>query len=183
MFHLNVLNHNKIHRSVYKLTFLTLILLCVLAPDKTLSEVYKPKDQINGSGLKIPRMVSLKDKLTYMRSGPGKEYPIILKFTEKGYPLKILAEFNNWRKVTTFDNVTGWIHTQLLSSFKTGLIITDTYLKFTPSQNSKSKAKLLENLLIHIIKCEIIWCKIEIVKEKKYSGWVKKRSVWGAIQK
>ena len=38
-----------------------------------------------------------------MRSGPGKKFPIKFEFKQKGYPLKIVAEYNNWRKVTTFN--------------------------------------------------------------------------------
>ena len=45
------------------------------------------------------------------------------------------------------------------------------------------EAKLLENLLVNVKKCELKWCKIEIIKEKIFVGWVKKTSIWGAVQK
>ena len=144
-----------------------------------LSEIYEPKLSINGSGLKIPRMVSLKNSLTYMRSGPGKNYPIIFEFRKKGYPLKIIAEYNNWRKVTTHNNLTGWIHTQLLSSLSTAIIIKDTFLNKRPSNTSKPRAKLLQNLLVNIKFCELNWCRIEIIKNKVYLGWVEKKVIWG----
>ncbi|MDC0093571.1 SH3 domain-containing protein [Alphaproteobacteria bacterium] len=147
------------------------------------SENYLPKNNINGSGLKIPRIVSLKNSLTYMRSGPGKKYPITFEIKQKGYPLKIISEFNNWRKVTNSDKLIGWIHTQMLSSFKTGIIIKTTLLKKIPSEKSKSEAKLLANLVVNIKKCELKWCKIEIIKDKAFVGWVKKTFVWGAVQK
>ena len=92
--------------AIKKTTIFLTVLIFLTHP--SFSEIYKPKLSINGSGLKIPRMVSLKNSLTYMRSGPGKEYPIIYEFRKKGYPLKIIAEFNNWRKVTTYTNTTGW---------------------------------------------------------------------------
>jgi SH3-like domain-containing protein len=165
-----------------KLIFLTLLFV-VLFSRTGLPESYIPKDKINGSGLKIPRVVSLKNSLTYMRSGPGRKYPVILEIRQKGYPLKIIAEFNNWRKVITSDKLTGWIHTQLLSSFRTGIILDTILLKKTPSDKSKAKAKLLPKLIVNIIRCDLKWCKIEIVKEKTYSGWIKKKSVWGALLK
>jgi SH3-like domain-containing protein len=118
-----------------------------------------------------------------MRSGPGRKYPVILEIRQKGYPLKITAEFNNWRKVITSDKLTGWIHTQLLSSFRTGIILDTILLKKTPSDKSKAKAKLLPKLIVNIIRCDLKWCKIEIVKEKTHSGWIKKKSVWGALLK
>ena len=160
--------------------FLTVL---IFLTHSSFSEIYKPKLSINGSGLKIPRMVSLKNSLTYMRSGPGKKYPIKFEFRKKGYPLKIIAEYNNWRKVTTHSNITGWIHTQLLSSFSTAIIIRDTFLKKRPSNSSKSKAKLLQNLLINIKSCELNWCNIEIIKNKVFLGWVEKKFIWGFTKK
>ena len=71
-----------------KFIFLTLLFV-VLFSRTGLPESYVPKDKINGSGLKIPRVVSLKNSLTYMRSGPGKKYPVIF-FTAPTTSVKIL---------------------------------------------------------------------------------------------
>ena len=162
---------NKIYTTQFPMKSIFLTLLFVVFFSRTgLPESYIPKDKINGSGLKIPRVVSLKNSLTYMRSGPGRKYPVIFEIRQKGYPLKITAEFNNWRKVITSDKLTGWIHTQLLSSFRTGIILNTILLKKMPSDESKAKAKLLPKLIINIIRCNLKWCKIEIVKEKTYSG-------------
>jgi SH3-like domain-containing protein len=164
-------------------SILLTLLFVVLFSQTGLSESYTPKDKINGSGLKVPRFVSLKNSLTYMRSGPGRKYPVIFEIRQKGYPLKITAEFNNWRKVITSDKLTGWIHTQLLSSFRTGIILDTILLKKIPSNKSETKAKLLPKLIVNIIRCDLKWCKIEVVKEKTYSGWIKKKSIWGALLK
>ena len=128
-------------------------------------------------------MASLKKSLTYVRTGPGKEFPIKSEINQKGYPVEIIAEFNNWRKVKTRSNLSGWIHTQLLSSFKTGLIVSNTLLKKRPLDSSKDLAKLLPDLLIKVKKCELKWCKIEVVKNKSFIGWIKKKTIWGSISK
>ena len=173
-----------VYTILFSMKFIFLTLLFIVLFSRTgLPEKYIPKDKINGSGLKIPRIVSLKNSITYMRSGPGRKYPVIFEISQKGYPLKITAEFNNWRKVITFDKLTGWIHTQLLSSFRTGIILDTILLKKIPSDKSRTKAKLLPKLIVNIIKCDLKWCKIEIVKEKTHSGWIKKKSVWGALLK
>ena len=182
MFKLIFLNNINIYKISIKSVFLAL-LLGIFFSDASRSENYVPKTNINGSGLKIPRIVSLKNSLTYMRSGPGKKYPIIFEIKQKGYPLKIVSEFNNWRKVTTLDNLNGWIHTQMLSSFRTGIIVKTTLLKRIPSEKSRSEAKLLANLIVNVKKCELKWCKIEIIKDKIFVGWAKKVSIWGAVQK
>ena len=154
----------------------------IICPENALSNTNEPKVSINGSGLKIPRIVSLKNSLTYMRSGPGKHFPVKFELKQKGYPLKVIAEFNNWRKVITFSKISGWIHTQLLSSFRTGLINRTTFLKKIPSVSSNSIAKLLPNLLINVKKCNEKWCKIEIFKKKKFVGWVPKTNIWGSTR-
>ena len=141
------------------------------------------KNSINGSGLKIPRMVSMKNSLTFMRTGPGKEFPIKYEINQKGYPVEIIAEFNNWRKVNTKNNLSGWIHTQLLSSFRTGLLTTNSSLKRRPSDSSKTLAKLLPDLLIKVKKCKLKWCKIEVFKNKNFVGWVRKNVIWGSVNK
>ena len=159
-----------------------LLINFIIYSNNALSNSKEPKVSINGSGLKIPRIVSLKTSLTYMRSGPGKEFPIKFELKQKGHPLKIIAEYNNWRKVITFNNISGWVHTQLLSSVRTGLITKTTFLKKIPSNSSNSLAKLLPNLLINIIICRENWCKIEIVKSKVYVGWVQSETIWGSTK-
>ena len=159
-----------------------LLINFIIYSNNALSNSKEPKVSINGSGLKIPRIVSLKTSLTYMRSGPGKEFPIKFELKQKGHPLKIIAEYNNWRKVITFNNISGWVHTQLLSSVRTGLITKTTFLKKIPSNSSNSLAKLLPNLLINIINCRENWCKIEIVKSKVYVGWVQSETIWGSTK-
>ena len=161
---------------------ISLMINFITPSQNALSYSNEPKVSINGSGLKIPRIVSLKNSLTYMRSGPGKEFPVKFELKLKGYPLKVVAEFNNWRKVITFSKISGWVHTQLLSSDRTGLITKTTFLKKIPSNSSNSLAKLLPNLLIKIKRCEKEWCKIEIVKNKKYLGWVQKATIWGSTK-
>ena len=154
------------------------LLFIIFFSQPTYSEI---KYSINGSGLTIPRIVSLKNTLTFMRTGPGKEFPIKYEINQKGYPVEIIAEFNNWRKVNTKDNLSGWIHTQLLSSFKTGLLITNTSLKKRPSVSSKNLANLLPDLLVKVKKCNSQWCNIEVFKNKNFVGWVKKNTIWGSV--
>ena len=170
----------------FKFQFFVIIFLVInlfFFSQPTLSKTENSKKSINGSGLKVPRMASLKKSLAYVRTGPGKEFPIKSEINQKGYPVEIIAEFNNWRKVKTRSNLSGWIHTQLLSSFKTGLIVSNTLLKKRPLDSSKDLAKLLPDLLINIKKCKKEWCYIEVIKNKNFFGWVKIKNIWGFTNK
>ncbi len=182
MFKLNTMNIYIFNCKIILYASTFMILGFIISSEKALSSTNEIKYSINGSGLKIPRMVSLKSSLTYMRTGPGKQFPVKFELKQKGYPLKVVAEYNNWRKVMTYSKISGWIHAQLLSSLRTGLITKTTFLKKIPSNSSNSLAKLLPNLLINVKKCEKKWCKIEIIKKKKFIGWVKKETVWGSTK-
>ena len=182
VFKINAMNINifKLKKKICYSVFF--IISFMIFSEKALSNTSISKFSINGSGLEIPRIVSLKNSLTYMRTGPGKQFPVKFEFKQKGYPLKIIAEYHNWRKVITSNNISGWIHTQLLSSVRTGLITKTTFLKKIPSNSSNSLAKLLPNLLINIHFCKEKWCKIEIIKNKVYVGWVQKENIWGSTK-
>ena len=184
MFKLNILKILFYINKTKQILFLLIIFTVstAISSENSFSTTKEPKVSINGSGLKIPRVVSLKNSLTYMRTGPGKEFPVKFEFIQKGYPLKIIAEYNNWRKVKTFNNITGWIHTQLLSSFRTALIVESTFLKNMPSDSGNSLAKLLPDLLINVKDCLKDWCKVEIINKKTFLGWVKKESIWGSTK-
>ena len=61
------------------------------------------------TGLEIPRYVSLKSDDANIRVGPNMNYPITIKYIKKNYPLKVLEEYEEWRKVEDFDKNIGWI--------------------------------------------------------------------------
>ena len=77
---------------------------------------------VQGSGLPVPRFVTLKSDMVNMRVGPGREYPLAWVYKKKGLPVKVIAEFDVWRKVMDHEGVTGWIHGQLVSARRTALI-------------------------------------------------------------
>ena len=165
-----------------KIMIFFLLFLLFFFTNHSLANSYDPKNAIKGSGLKIPRMVSLKKSLVYMRSGPGTNYPIKFEFRKKKYPMRIIAEYYNWRQVITYNNTKGWIATHLLSSIKTGLILKTTFLKISPSNRSLSKAKLLPKLLIEIKECNTNWCNVLVVKNTDFTGWVEKKFIWGSTK-
>ena len=71
----------------YKLLLFTAFIFTtylIFYSQTTISQIIEPKNSINGSGLTIPRMVSLKNELTFVRTGPGKEFPIKFEINQKG---------------------------------------------------------------------------------------------------
>ena len=70
---------------------------------------------VRGSGLPVPRFVTLKSDNVNMRAGPGTEYPVLWHYRKEGLPLRVEAEFGVWRKVVDHDGTTGWMHHSVVS--------------------------------------------------------------------
>ena len=82
------LNNISFHRYLFDnqliiYVFVTLLAIFLSKLDYAYSKTNEQKVSINGSGLEIPRMVSLKNSLTYMRTGPGKEFPVKYELKQK----------------------------------------------------------------------------------------------------
>ena len=141
------------------------------------SSVYANTDVGTNSGKKIPRFVSLKSSEANLRIGPSLDYPIILQYVVKNIPLKVIDEFNDWRKIEDWNNNSGWMHLSLLSSSRFGIIkrdINNIYKK----PNGNIIGIIGKDNIIKLKKCERNWCLFSI---KKLKGWLKKDSVWGVF--
>ena len=134
------------------------------------------------TGLEIPRFVSLKSDDANIRVGPSKNYPIEIKYIKKNYPLKVLDEYEEWRKVEDFNRNIGWIHKSLISGIRTGIVLS----------NDNKKIKLLNTLdgdvigeigngnIVFLEKCKIDWCLVSI---GDFEGWMDKNYIWGVKEK
>lgn len=144
------------------------------------SSAQENRISIRGSNLEIPRFVTLKSNLVNMRSGPGKDYPIKWQYQRKGLPLKVIGEFDVWRKVTDHEDTTGWMHVSTLS-IKRMALITDTTVKIHKSDDDGSRviAVAEKGVITELEQCRGGWCKI---KAGDLSGWIYRRSIWGLLE-
>ncbi|MFL2659723.1 MAG: SH3 domain-containing protein [Alphaproteobacteria bacterium] len=133
----------------------------------------------NVTSLPIPRFVSTKSKPTNVRTGPGRRYPIKFTFSEK-VPLKIIDEYQDWRKIEDWQGEQGWIHKALLSSRRLGLIENKTSL-YKTTKPSGLKARLGERIIVKIDSCDLKWCYVEVLNVDA-EGYIDKRHIWGINQ-
>ncbi len=114
-----------------------------------------------------------------LRQGPSKDHPVKLFYTKKYLPILVQDEFENYRKIRDHENNSGWIHVSQLSKKKAGINIDENLLVYkNPTIFSKPKVILEKGRLCLIKKCKKDWCNITV---SKYSGWVKKESLWGKL--
>ena len=114
-----------------------------------------------------------------LRQGPSKDYPIKIFYKKKYLPVLVQDTSDNYRKIKDHENNTGWIHVSQLSRKKAALVLDGEVIMFENSTIfSKPLAVLKKGRLCLISKCKDGWCKIKV---EKFSGWVKKKSLWGNL--
>ena len=124
--------------------------------------------------------LTLKNNEVNLRQGPSFKYPIKLIYKKKYLPVKILDKSETWRKISDFENNSGWIHISQLSKKKSAINIkNDSLLYKKPTIYSKPIAKLEMGRLVLIKKCKVKWCKITT---GGFKGWIAESSLWGKIK-
>ena len=134
------------------------------------------------TGLKIPRYVSIKSDDANLRVGPSTNYPIKLKYIIKNYPLLIIEEHKNWRKVTDFESNIGWMHKSLIKGERNGILknINDNNVLVYNSVYGKTVGEIKQGYVIELKKCKLNWC---FIKKDRNLGWVSKKNIWGVSPK
>ena len=144
------------------------------------------------TGLLIPRYVSLKSSKVKVRIGPGIKYKTYYVYKCTHYPVKIIDEFDHWRKIQDIHNIEGWVHRSLVSGIRY-VIVNDNKILVKKSlekeldinqslifQNSNEKSypilKVQYNVIAKLMKCQDHWCKVLV---NGYSGWIRKINIWG----
>jgi SH3-like domain-containing protein len=129
------------------------------------------------TNLPLPRYVSLKGSEGNARRGPGLTHRIDWVFTRAGMPLKITAEFENWRRVEDFEGAGGWVHYSLLSGVRTALVTLDmAELHDAPQDGSAVVAQAELGVVGRILECNEAWCRVALDGTR---GWIRKSAIWG----
>ena len=141
----------------------------------------KISDRGDVTGLPLPRFVSIKSNKVNARRGPNATYQIDWVYTRAGVPLKVTAEYENWRKVEDFEGEGGWVHSRLLSGKRFVIVLdSEILLKRKPNKNSPILAVIKKGVIARLISNVGVWSEIAV---EGYSGWVRDESIWGASNK
>ena len=134
------------------------------------------------TGLEIPRYVSLKSNDANIRVGPSINYPIEVKYIIKNYPLKVLEEYEEWRKIEDFKRNIGWIHKSLISGTRTGIVLSNDNqtIKLLNTLDGNVIGEIGQRNIVFLEKCKIDWC---LVSSGNYKGWIDKKNIWGVKEK
>ena len=134
-------------------------------------------ERLGGSGLPLPRFVSLKAGEVNLRTGPGKRYPIDWIYQRRGLPVEIVDEFEDWRRVRDHDGTMGWVHRFMLISRRTVLVTGETrMLRRKPEPDAPGLVYLQAGVIADLKDCERAWCRIEA---EGFDGWLRRSEVFG----
>lgn len=136
--------------------------------------------EIGASGAPLPRFVSIAADKSYMRTGPGRQYPIAWTYQRRNLPLKVIEEFGPWRRVVDFEGVSGWMHRQMLSSRRMAIILGGPQvLRSEPTLGGKINANLHEGVIVAIEECNVKWCKLQ---HPQVTGWLPRAGIYGVLE-
>jgi SH3-like domain-containing protein len=141
------------------------------------AEVAKP----TGSGLPVPRFVSLKAGRVNVRSGPGEDYKIAWVFTRPGLPIEVIQEYDTWRRIRDSDGTVGWVFQSLLSGKRTAVVAPwakddPRPIRTSAAPDAPIAAYLQPGVTGEIDGCSAGWCRLE---GKGFRGWIAQDQLWG----
>ncbi|MEK0084211.1 SH3 domain-containing protein [Benzoatithermus flavus] len=133
---------------------------------------------IGPSGLPLPRFASLASSEVNVRTGPSTDHPIRWVYTRVNLPVRIVEEFDVWRRIEDPDGETGWAHASLLQLRRTVLVRGKEIqeLRRSPDTNARVVARVEPGVIGSLVECSDGWCRIEAGGER---GWLPKTVLWG----
>ena len=143
------------------------------------TNIAEAQEPLVGSGLPLPRFVSLRSQEVNMRTGPGVRYPVVWVYKLRKLPLEVVAEFRTWRKVRDFEGTVGWMHQGMLSNKRTMAVTGQTRtLRRQADSRSSAVARIEPSTVGEIMKCpkDSGWCKLSF---GRYEGWLRLVEFWG----
>ncbi len=150
----------------------------IVAPNPTGQPL--PDSLPRSTNLPLPRFVSFRTDPINMRTGPGVRYPIDWVYSRRGLPVEVVAEFDTWRRINDPEGSNGWVHTSMLSSRRTAIVIGGLRpLRRTSENEGQILAQLEPGVIVSLQRCPIgSYCRIEI---DGVQGWMRRDHLWGVF--
>ena len=120
--------------------------------------------------------LSLKKKKVNVRYGPGLDYPIKFVYLKKNFPVEVIDEKENFRKILDYKKNGGWVHRSQLKKNKSLITLQEKILFKSSTKYSMPIAVIKSGRLLIVKKEEKKWLKVET---GNYEGWINNEYLWG----
>ena len=151
------------------------------ATEAVAPEPLPAKSSIAGSGLPIPRFVSIASARVNLRVGPGRQFPIAWILQRRHLPVEVIGEFEHWRKIREPGGDVGWVHKTMLSGKRMAMVIGNSKTGAPiPAYEKAALGKMVlmaeDGAIGEISTCKEEWCAIAFEKD---GGWMRRDTLWG----
>jgi len=125
------------------------------------------------------RFVAMRADKVNARSGPNTRYPIEWIYQQQNYPVEIIAEYEQWRKIRDYDGSVTWVKKNFLTNTRYALIIepgeNNIYAK--DSLNANVVAKAENGVIAKIKRCNQTFC--YLIFPNDIEGWMPRNNLYG----
>ena len=92
--------------------------------------------------------------------------------------MRIVEEFDVWRRIEDPDGETGWAHSSLLSIRRTVIVAGQAIqeLRRSAATDARVVARLEPGVIGELVGCEGDWCRIDVADQR---GWLPRAVLWG----
>jgi SH3-like domain-containing protein len=92
-------------------------------------------------------------------------------------PLRVTAEYENWRRIEDQEGVGGWVHYTLLSGSRSALVTADlAEFRDEPDEAARVAFQAEAGVVGRLLECNADWCRMSVDGSR---GWVRKSVLWG----
>lgn len=128
---------------------------------------------------KETRFVAMRANKVNARSGPNMRYPIEWIYQQQNYPVEIIAEYEQWRKIRDHEGTVSWVMKNLLTNARYALVTdpgeNNVYDK--DSLNSEVIARAEDGAIGKIKRCTPTFCLLQF--ENNIEGWMSRNVIYG----
>ena len=128
------------------------------------------------------KMGSIKGERVQLRSGAGTKYSSKWEYGN-GFPLKILSHRGNWIKVKDFENDTGWVYKDYVSTTPHMVVKVNKgkkrkiNIRSGPGTKYKVVGKAYYGVVFETLSQKKGWAQVK--HESGLTGWIKRSLLWG----
>ncbi len=125
------------------------------------------------------RFAAMRADKVNARSGPNIRYPIEWIYQQQNYPVEIIAEYDQWRKIKDYEGTVSWVRKNLLTNARYALVIEpgENNIYEKDSLNADVLARVENGVVAKLKKCNLSFCRLQF--ENNIEGWMPRSVLYG----
>ena len=138
----------------------------------------KASDDAAEKKIFAPYFVSLRYRKTFVRSGPGRNYPVLWVYNKQHIPLEVINRLDDWVQIRDWVGDEGWIlRNQTRRKNRYAIVVLEEISMYQKdNKDSRKIARLAYELIGKIKSCNLQWCHLTVGDTE---GWARRAGLWG----